>query len=272
MINMPDENNNNFNSEDDFNEPVARKSRKGKSFYIALFICLVAISAAAWSTYESVKDFIISPKSESETHNLSKPAPKGNNKDMSKNSILEGNQEEKTIHRDRKLIPYANEKKPAENISSPNESSDDIQPVSAEKSDLLIVYPTGNNVLKEFSDSKPVYSKTMSDWRTHDGADFKAGEGSIIKSITGGTVKDVYNDSSYGTTIVIEHDPKFTAYYSGLGETTLVQKGQRVKSGQDIGSVNKVPCEITEEPHLHLMIYKDEKFIDPLLVLDKETQ
>lgn len=270
MINMPDENNNDLNLEDDFHEPV-RKSRKGKSFYIALFICLVAISAAAWSTYESVKDFITTPQSNFDTHASSKPMPKGSDKDISKNSILEENSEEKSTHRNRKLIPYTNEKA-AENANNPNDSSEDIQAVSAEKSDLLIVYPTGNNVLKEFSDSKPVYSKTMADWRAHDGTDFKTGEGSVIKSITGGTVKDIYNDSSYGTTIVIEHDPRFTAYYSGLGETTLVKKGERVKSGQDIGSVNKVPCEITEEPHLHLMIYKDEKFIDPMLVLEKETQ
>ena len=271
MINMPDENNNNLDLENDFNEPV-RKSRKRKSFYIALFICFIAISAAAWSTYESVKDFIIAPKNETEVQHVPKSAGKTNNKDISKNSILEENSEDKSIHRDRKLIPYTNEKKAAENTNPTDDSSENLQAVAAEKSDLLIVYPTGNNILKEFSDGKPVYSKTMTDWRVHDGADFKAGEGSIIKSITGGTVKDVYNDPSYGTTVVVEHDPKFTAYYSGLGETTLVQKGQRVKSGQEIGSINKVPCEITEEPHLHLMIYKDGKFIDPLLVLDKETQ
>jgi murein DD-endopeptidase MepM/ murein hydrolase activator NlpD len=271
MINMPDENNNDLNLEDGFNEPVVRKRRKGKSFYIALFICFIAISAAAWSTYESVKDFISTPKSDSETHSSSKPITRGN-KNIDKNSILDENREEKNTRRDRKLIPYE-EKKTVESTSNANESSEeDVQAVAAEKSDLLVVYPAGNNVLKEFSDSKPVYSKTMSDWRAHDGADFKAAEGSIIKSITGGTVKDIYNDPSYGTTIVIEHDPKFTAYYSGIGDTTLVQKGQRVKSGQGIGSVNKIPCEITEEPHLHLMISKDDKFIDPLLILDKETQ
>lgn len=265
MINMPDENND-LNLEDDFNEPV-KKVHKGKSFYIALFICLVAVSAAAWSTYESVKDFIITPKSNTATQSTPKLTNKENNKAVSKNSILEENNNEKSAHQDRKPIPYAKEKMSTESVAP----SEDIQAVSAEKSDLLVIYPTGNTVTKEFSDSKPVYSKTMGDWRTHDGADFKAEEGSVIKSVTGGTVKDIYNDPSYGTTIVIEHDPKFTAYYSGLGETTLVQKGQRVKSGQEIGSVNKVPCEITEDPHLHLMIYKDEKFIDPLLILDKET-
>ncbi len=269
-MNMPNENNN-LNSEDGFNEPE-KKSKKGKAFYFALFICLTAITAAAWSTYESVKDFITLPKSESQAQHTPKITNKENKKDVNKNAILEENSEEKPIRRDRKLIPYTNEKKPAKNTHSNEESSEDLRAVSAEKSDLLIVYPTGNNVTKEFSDGKPVRSKTMGDWRAHDGTDFKSEKGSIIKSITGGTVKDIYNDPLYGTTIVIEHDPKFTAYYSGLGETVLVQKGQRVKSGQEIGSINNIPCELTEEPHLHLMIYKDEKFIDPLLILDKETQ
>ncbi len=269
MMNMPNENN--LNLEDGLNEPE-RKSHKGKTFYIALFICLAAVTAAAWSTYESVKDFIAPPKSDCQPQHTPKAANKGNSKDVNKNSILEERKEGKSNHRDRKLIPYAPEKKATVNSDSTQESPENLQAVSAEKSDLLIIYPAGNTVIKEFSDGKPVYSKTMGDWRAHDGSDFKADEGSVIKSITGGTVKDIYNDPSYGTTIVIEHDAKFTAYYSGLGETILVQKGQRVKSGQEIGSVTKVPCEITEEPHLHLMIYKDDKFIDPLLVLEKETQ
>ena len=86
--------------------------------------------------------------------------------------------------------------------------------------------------------------------------DFKADRGSLIKSVTSGTVKDIYNDPSYGTTIVIEHDLGFVGYYSGLGDTTLVKKGDKVKAGDDIGSINNIPVEIADEPHLHFMINK----------------
>ena len=260
--------------ENDFERTEEKPSKKSKSFYAALAICAVAVSAAGWSTYESVKDFINPPpKSEVHQHaNTKALRGKGTSKveDASKNSILEADSNQKA-RSNRELIPYDNEKKPVstnEGTSSGNE--DDVQAVSAEKSDPLIIYPVGNTITKEFSDGKPVYSETLGDWRTHNGTDFKAEAGSIIKAITSGTVKDIYSDPSYGTTIVIEHDPKFVAYYSGLGETALVEKGKRVKSGQEIGSINAVPCEVADESHLHLMINKDGQFIDPMTILDKE--
>ncbi len=262
-MNIPNENYN----ENDFKEPK-RKPKKSRAFYIALTICIAAVSAAAWSTYESVKNFITPSKSGSSS-SLKSAGHGVGQKDASKSSILEENSEDKANHSTHKLIPYDH---PSAKAAPKEDSSEEIQAVSAQKSDLLVVYPTGNNITKEFSDGKPVYSKTMNDWRIHSGADFKAEAGSKVKSITGGTVKDIYNDPVYGTTIVVEHDPKFTAYYCGLGETALVKKDDRVQSGQEIGSIHKVPCEVTEEPHLHLMIHKDDKFIDPLLILEKESQ
>ena len=48
------------NSKKEPNTQVPDKpNKKGKKFYIALAICLTAISAAAWSTYQSVKDFMV---------------------------------------------------------------------------------------------------------------------------------------------------------------------------------------------------------------------
>lgn len=113
--------------------------------------------------------------------------------------------------------------------------------------------------------------KTLGDWRCHEGTDFKAEKGSSVKAVTSGVVTDIYEDPSYGTTIVISHDSGFTAYYSGLNEDVLVKKGNRIKSGEEIGIIDTVPCEILDEPHLHLSINKDGKFIDPILVLEKET-
>ncbi len=262
-------NKNNSNNEQNFQEPD-NKNKKGKKFYIALAICLTAISAAAWSTYKSVKDFIVPSKSESKFKNHSQTSNKTIPQNQDKNSILDKKSPDKkpTLNK-RQPIPYD---KPQNNEQQSSENnSEETQPVSAQTSESPIVYPAGNHIIKEFSDGKPMYSKTMNDWRSHNGTDFSATTGSTVKSITDGVVKDIYVDSSYGMTVKVEHDSGFTAYYSGLGETVLVKKDEKLTSGQEIGSVAKIPCEIADESHVHISIYKDGKFIDPLLILEKEN-
>lgn len=271
-MNIPNKKNN--SGKDSNSSTPNKQNKKGKKFYIALAICLAAISAAAWSTYQSVKDFIVPSKSRSTGYTSSsstnKTASQNQEKDLKSDKKKP---EEKPSLRGRRTIPYDNAiKKPENPPVDYQDDSEEIQAVSAQKSDAPVVYPSGNHITKEFSDGKPVYSKTMNDWRSHNGTDFEAQAGSVVKSITDGVVKDVYTDSSYGVTVKIEHDSGFTAYYSGLGETVSVKKDDKVSSGQEIGFVAKVPCEITDESHIHLSVFKDGKFIDPLLVLEKDNQ
>lgn len=242
------------------------RKQKGKGFYVALMICVTAVTAAGWTTYKSVKDFVDPPKdeiSENLKEQKSVQVRKQQENIMEKNNIIESTPEESREY-SKDLIPYDD--------SQNKEQDEELKSVMTDQADTLIIYPTDKTVIKEFSDGKPVYSKTLGDWRVHDGTDFRSPKGSVIKSAASGVVKDIYNDPMYGMTITIDHDAGFTAYYSGLGNTVLVNKGDKVKSGQDIGSINDVPVEIAEEPHLHFMINKDGKFIDPILILEKDTQ
>ncbi len=234
------------------------KSKKNRNFYIALTLCVAAVSAAGWSTYQSVKNFL-SPVG------VNSKAKRGDSQKSDKHkNILESEKSEIFGKEESPINSNAKRKGNASSIGTAEETKS----VSAEADGNLIIYPSTKNVIKEFSGDNPVYSKTFSDWRTHQGTDFRAEEGSMIKSITDGKVKDITNDSVYGTTVVIEHSPGFTAYYCGLGENALVKPGQEIRTGDDIGSIKNVPCEILDEPHLHLMISKDDKFIDPILILD----
>lgn len=233
------------------------KSKRNRNFYIALTLCVAAVSAAGWSTYQSVKNFLSPVGANSKAKHL----------DSQKNDKYKQRSEaEKGSILDRDETPINTAPKLKQSAASIG--TEETKPVSAEPERNLIIYPSTKNVIKEFSGDNPVYSKTFSDWRTHQGTDFRAEEGSCVKSIADGKVKDITNDSVYGTTVVIEHTPGFTAYYCGLGENPIVKPAQEVRAGDDIGSLKNVPCEILDEPHLHLMISKDNKFIDPILVLD----
>ena len=75
----------------------------------------------------------------------------------------------------------------------------------------------------------------------------------------------------YGNVIVISYG-NVDVYYCGLGSTALVEAGENVIAGQDIGSVNTIPCESIEAPHLHLEMKKDGASIDPSTLLPKGTR
>lgn len=254
-----------------------KKPYKNPKLYVALTVCLGAISIAGWSTYKSIKEVMApSHKIKNNINTASKNTNKNTNKTQNntKNHILDDNQNSNT---QKSIVPYENTEKNTKNnnknIKIPEINTPDNQETQAVMSlnvqNPQIVYPVENNtIIKEFSDEKPVYSKTFGDWRSHQGTDFKAEPGSDVKSITSGTVTDIYDDQLYGTTVVISHDPNFTAYYSGLDQNTCVTKGQKVNPEEKIGFTNKIPCESLDEPHLHLMINQDNKFIDPVLILE----
>lgn len=226
-----------------------KKSTK-KGFYIALSICLVAIFAAAATTYNSVVNYVLE---DDQSDSMSSTTDNALNESTSLNNINA---------LDSKSISFDDNQDTKEANASPDKQ---------ENQDDLIVYPASNNLIKGFSDVNPVYSNTFKDWRVHNGCDFAAEQGSSVKAIKSGKVIDIYDDQALGMTVVIEHDNGVTAYYSGLGDTVLVEKDAQVKTGQEIGSINDIPSESADESHLHLSIKKDDKFIDPMTILDKQN-
>ena len=246
-------NNDEFEREDEIEEEVTKK-KKGKSFYIALGICLVAIGAATFTTYKNTV------KIDTNDDNMDYVQQESYQK-QSKPS--KGNDENYKVYQE----DFSQDQE--DNASKANvdkvKAKEDIE-VKAQKAGL-IVFPAGQNIQKEYSGDNPVYSKTFSDWRIHNGTDFAAEKGSKVVAITDGVVKNVFEDPLLGMTIEIEHDGGFTAFYSGLGNTTLVNKDDKVESGQDIGSINDIPGEIADEPHLHLSIKRDVKTINPVELL-----
>ena len=66
-----------------------------------------------------------------------------------------------------------------------------------------------------------------------------------------------------GLTVVIEHNNGYSTVYSNLLTAEFVTAGESVKKGQTIGTVgNTATFEISDEPHLHFEILKDNVQID----------
>ncbi|MCL2797898.1 MAG: M23 family metallopeptidase, partial [Firmicutes bacterium] len=115
---------------------------------------------------------------------------------------------------------------------------------------------------------KLVYNSSMNQWRTHNGMDFSAAEGTAVLAITDGTILSVEHTQLEASVVTIGHADGFVSIYKGLSTDVLVEEGDQVKSGDRIGSVAAyMPRERSEGAHLHLEIKENGKLIDPLTFL-----
>mgnify|MGYP003220948518 CR=1 FL=1 len=124
--------------------------------------------------------------------------------------------------------------------------------------------PVSGRVLNSYSGDELVYSKTLGDWRTHNGIDIQAAEGDSVRTAASGTVLSVKDDELMGTTVVIQHGGGYTTQYSCLQKDPPVQEGDQVAAGDIIGLVGSTAsAEGSMGPHLHFSVSKDGKLIDP---------
>ena len=134
----------------------------------------------------------------------------------------------------------------------------------------LYVLPFGNLVQKVYSDGAPAYSVTMNDWRVHNGADYEGEIGESVRAIADGTVLAVENDPLWGTVVRIDHGLDVISTYCGVKSALAV--GTNVKVGQTIGTLEEIPCESAQKPHLHLELTVDGKTADPVTAIGLDVR
>ena len=220
---------------------------KRRSFYISLCICILAVSAAGWSTYDSIKQFSSSPQRESSRSSVKK--------------------------KDRPLEKVSKEsiQTDSEGIKNPiscqvkQEKKENLKEVSAQIQQSSFIIPMQYSESSEFNDDLS-FSEKLQDWRTSDGVDFTGKAESEVVSIANGKVQDIFEDPIYGTTAKIKYSSlgdsnasengEITTYYSGLNQNTiLVRKGDEILQGQKIANLNG--------DTLHLMTEVNNKFVNP---------
>jgi len=159
------------------------------------------------------------------------------------------------------LLPEPEDMPDSKPVSAPAEVS---EPVPVEEPPRLVVSPLKGKVLAAFSVDDLIYSKTMDDWRTHDGVDIAAAIGTTVMSASAGTVTAVFNDSMMGTTVVVEHTGGYETTYANLQPTPPVKAGDTVSAGQIIGAVGTTAsAESAQSPHLHFTVTKNGELVDP---------
>lgn len=129
---------------------------------------------------------------------------------------------------------------------------------------ISMVKPCENEILKDYSGTKPVKSKTLGDWRVHTGIDIKAESGAPVKAAADGEVVRAEKDNLTGYTVSIDHGNGVISTVYNLAEEGLASLGQKVSQGDTIGRAgNSAAVELLDDPHIHFEVTKDGAYVDP---------
>lgn len=140
-----------------------------------------------------------------------------------------------------------------------------IEAVAPKKEEAVFTMALAGAIIEPFSGEELVKSKTMDDWRIHPGVDIKGELGREVRAISDGKVLSVHKDNMLGETVTVEHSDGLMSIYANLEEGITLKQGDVIKGGDVIGKVGRSAlCECLDEPHLHLEVKRDGKYIDPL--------
>ena len=212
-----------------------------KGFYVALAVCLMASGVASWivvnHSVNEIDDKIIPPSS-SQTQ----------------------------VNRPQSDVEKPKPEKPS---SAPSETPKEEKPKPAEETKAqFFQLPAPGDIFNTYSGGELVKSKTMGDWRTHDGVDINCEQDRNVKSAGAGTVTDISKNPLWGTCITITHDGGITTHYYSLSENTDVSKAQIVAGGDVIGTASdSASVEVLEPIHVHFAAKKDGQWIDPTTLI-----
>jgi len=143
-----------------------------------------------------------------------------------------------------------------------------IEPAIIAKPLEFIMPIDSSEIGMKFSNGQLLYSETLGEWILHNGIDIVAKQGTPVLASESGKIIEISSNVQEGIKIVIEHKEGYKTVYSNLSTTKMVQEGQQIEKGQTISGVGKTATfEYEEKDHLHFEIYKDEKAINPLNLL-----
>lgn len=253
-----------------------RKFLRDKGFVLALLACLVAAAAAGVWAVRTVRDELKENLDGLKTPDSTSTLP-GIDQDLTlipEEEYPEWQQPDTPAANSVDNVPKA--EPPSASSSSPSSGaasgSGSVREPSALQTESLpasssaapaSTQPVSGRVLNSYSGDELVYSKTLGDWRTHNGVDYAADRGAEVTAPAAGKVVETGTDDKWGPVVAIEDASGRVWRVCGTTDAK-VKKGDTVSAGQTIGKVGSVSCECAEESHIHLEVMEGEKYLDPI--------
>lgn len=247
------------------NESKKKTKQEKLGFYIALSVCLVAVGLAAWSTFDSVSKYIQTDETEASV--TSTLAPVDNNvTGVTETLTAETTPSEHTGLSVTQPVTEEDEKADEPDPEETQGETEDALQTLLRVTESLQYPVSSKTITREYSEDA-VKNETMNDWRPHTGVDFGSEEGEPVLSMCDGIVKETYTDGMLGNVVVVEND-ELVIRYCGLDDDVEVKSGDEVAAGDQIGKAGTVPFEEKDESHIHVEITVNNRYIDPVSVID----
>ena len=252
-----------------------RKFLRDKGFVLALLACLVAAAAAGVWAVRTVRDELKENLDRLKTPDSTSTLP-GIDQDLTlipEEEYPEWQQPDTPAANSVANVPKADSSSGgAASSSGARSGSGSVREPSALQTESLpasssaapaSTQPVSGRVLNSYSGDELVYSKTLGDWRTHNGVDYAASRGAEVTAPAAGKVVETGTDDKWGPVVAIEDASGRIWRVCGTTDAK-VKKGDTVSVGQTIGKVGSVSCECAEESHIHLEVMEGEKYLDPI--------
>lgn len=124
-------------------------------------------------------------------------------------------------------------------------------------------WPAEGLIQTEFAQNKLIYRPTLNEWSVHPAVDIQAAAGTAVRAVMKGRVESVRDDRMLGKQVTLLHADGWRSLYASL-DTVEVVVGDTVEAGDPLGTIGTSALEeISQGPHLHFVLEKDGKPVDP---------
>lgn len=220
---------------------------EGKGFYIVLGLCAVAIGVSGYILFftgPSDSDIAVY-----EPVTITKEEEK-----KTDDGTLTDNE---TLNNSDKAEDKAQDKVEDSKTTNAENKTEDKSPAD-DKTQTLYIKPVDGAVINNFSGDELRFNDAMGDWRTHAGTDYKASSGTRVVAISSGNIKEIKDDTLWGTQVTVLQNDGVTVTYSGLNSKIPVSVGASVKAGDVLGTSGaNIEVESSTSGHIHISAYRD---------------
>ncbi|MEG0178015.1 MAG: M23 family metallopeptidase [Oscillospiraceae bacterium] len=223
---------------------------KGKGFYT---VVAVVIIGAALASYFAINNMM-------------------NTLSAKPNSIMEEKQwglEDTEVERKQDDIPkpsvissQAQNVSPSQDASSKQSTAQNASPAQPTPQTASYVPPMSSQVTTAFSGDELCFNETMSDWRTHNGQDYKGNLNDFVSAPMDAEITAIYDDALWGRVVELKNS-EITVKLMGLNNKDVVQVGAAVQQGSTVGALGEIPSEAKDGIHLHVEVLKDNVLQNP---------
>ena len=184
---------------------------KGKGFYVALAICLAGAGFASWAAISGTlnKLTVEDPAALESEGTWSFPATEEARENVSQLPIEQNVQSSSP---EKSAVSQPSQEQ-AITGTEPSDSADAATQQGTQQ-DLSFALPLSGDILSDYSNGEFVLNTTMNDWRTHNGVDIAADEGTPVKAVLAGEVSKILQSGLWGTIVEIKHANGLVSRYS----------------------------------------------------------